>query len=150
VTLEEKIEALVKPVIESMDIDFWGCEYLPAGKNTMLRIFIDQENGIGVDDCGRVSRQISAIMDVEDPISSVYTLEVSSPGMDRPLFTPEQFKLYEGEEVKIRAAVPVMGRKRFKGMMEAVSEKGIEVEVDGEIYEIDFDEIEKANVVPEI
>jgi len=150
VTLEEKIEGLVRPVIESMNIEFWGCEYLPAGKNTMLRIFIDTENGVGVDDCGKVSRQISAIMDVEDPISSIYTLEVSSPGLDRPLFTPEQFKMYDGQVLKIRTSLSVMGRKRFKGAIENVTKEGVDIEVDGEIYTIDFDEIEKANVVPKI
>lgn len=149
-TLEEKIEGLVRPVIESMNIEFWGCEYLPAGKNTMLRIFIDTENGVGVDDCGKVSRQISAIMDVEDPISSIYTLEVSSPGLDRPLFTPEQFKMYDGQVLKIRTSLSVMGRKRFKGTIENVTKEGVDIEVDGEIYTIDFDEIEKANVVPKI
>ncbi len=149
-TLEEKIEGLVRPVIESMNIEFWGCEYLPAGKNTMLRIFIDTENGVGVDDCGKVSRQISAIMDVEDPISSIYTLEVSSPGLDRPLFTPEQFKMYDGQVLKIRTSLSVMGRKRFKGAIENVTKEGVDIEVDGEIYTIDFDEIEKANVVPKI
>jgi len=148
VTLEDKIEALVRPVIESMDIGFWGCEYLPAGKNSMLRIFIDKENGVNVDDCGRVSRQISAIMDVEEPISSAYTLEVSSPGIDRPLFTPEQFKMYQGEKVQIRTSMSVMGRKRFKGVMEAINEQGIDIEVDGEVYEIDFSTIEKATVIP--
>ncbi len=149
-TLEEKIEGLVRPVIESMNIEFWGCEYLPAGKNTILRIFIDTENGVGVDDCGKVSRQISAIMDVEDPISSIYTLEVSSPGLDRPLFTPEQFKMYDGQVLKIRTSLSVMGRKRFKGAIENVTKEGVDIEVDGEIYTIDFDEIEKANVVPKI
>jgi len=150
VTLEEKIEALVRPVIESMEFDFWGCEYLPAGKNTILRVFIDAENGVGVDDCGKISRQISAIMDVEDPISSVYTLEVSSPGLDRLLFRPEQFKMYEGTVIKVRTSIAVMGRKRFKGILESVREQGIDIEVDGEIYEVDFTEIDKANVVPKI
>jgi len=150
VTLEEKIEGLVRPVIESMDIEFWGCEYLPAGKNTILRVFIDTEQGVGVDDCGKVSRQISAIMDVEDPISSVYTLEVSSPGLDRPLFTKAQYEMYKGQVIKVRTSISVMGRKRFKGTLESISEEGIVIEVDGEVYDIEFGEIEKANVVPKV
>lgn len=148
--LEEKIENLLRPTIESMGFEFWGCEYMPAGKHSTLRVFIDKaEVGVTVDDCGSVSRQVSAIMDVEDPISNAYMLEVSSPGMDRPLFKPEQYKAYEGEEVQLRTSVPVMGRKRFKGQMTAVTEDSIAVEVDGEEYEVPFALIDKANVVPQ-
>lgn len=148
-TLEDKIEQLLKPTVESMGFDFWGCEYLPAGKHSTLRVYIEKPEGVTVSDCGSVSRQASAILDVEDPISNAYMLEVSSPGMDRPLMRPEQFKAYENALVQIRTAVDVMGRKRFKGKMVQVSEEGIEVEVDNEIYPIDFSMIEKANVVPE-
>jgi len=148
VTLEQKLEEMLKPTIESMGFDFWGCEYLPAGKNSTLRIYIDKSQGVTVDDCGDVSRQVSAIMDVEDPIASAYMLEVSSPGVDRPLMKPEQFSAYQGEEVQVRTSMAVMGRKRFKGLMEKVLEDAIEVEVDGEIYEIPFNMIEKANLVP--
>lgn len=149
-TLEQKIESLLKPTIESMGFDFWGCEYMPAGKHSTLRVYIDKKDlGVTVDDCGKVSRQISAIMDVEDPISNAYMLEVSSPGMDRPLFHPEQYADYAGEVVQIRTSAPVMGRRRFKGEMTSVTEQGIVVEVDGELYEIDFGQIEKANIVPQ-
>jgi len=149
VTLEEKIAQLVRPTVESLGFELWGCEYIPAGKHSTLRLFIESDAGVTVDDCGRVSRQISALMDVEDPISSAYLLEVSSPGMDRLLFTPEQFKAYEGEMVQVRTSSPVMGRKRFKGVMSQVSEKDIVVEVDGEAYELAFDLIDKANLVPQ-
>jgi len=149
VTLEEKIAQLVRPTVESLGFELWGCEYIPAGKHSTLRLFIESDAGVTVDDCGRVSRQISALMDVEDPIASAYLLEVSSPGMDRLLFTPEQFKAYEGEMVQVRTSSPVMGRKRFKGVMSQVSEKDIVVEVDGEAYELAFDLIDKANLVPQ-
>ncbi|NCN44588.1 MAG: ribosome maturation factor RimP [Piscirickettsiaceae bacterium CG_4_9_14_3_um_filter_43_564] len=148
-TLEEKIAQLVRPTVESLGFELWGCEYIPAGKHSTLRLFIESDAGVTVDDCGRVSRQISALMDVEDPIASAYLLEVSSPGMDRLLFTPEQFKAYEGEMVQVRTSSPVMGRKRFKGVMSQVSEKDIVVEVDGEAYELAFDLIDKANLVPQ-
>lgn len=148
-TLEDKIEQLLKPTVESMGFDFWGCEYLPAGKHSTLRVYIDKPEGVTVDDCGSVSRQVSAIMDVEDPIANAYMLEVSSPGMDRPLMKPEQFKAYENALVQVRTAGSVMGRKRFKGKMVLVTDEGIEVEVDNEIYQIEFGLIEKANVVPE-
>ncbi len=145
--LEEKLEQLLAPTIESMGFELWGIEYIPAGKHSTLRIYIEKEGGVNVDDCSDVSRQVSAIMDVEDPISSAYNLEVSSPGMDRQLFKPEQFTRYKGEQVQIRTSIAVLGRKRFKGPMLTVTEDGIEVEVDAELYEIPFDLIEKANLV---
>lgn len=148
-TLEQKVEQLLKPTIESMGFDFWGCEYLPAGKNSTLRLYIDKPEGVTVDDCGDVSHQVSAIMDVEDPIAGAYMLEVSSPGMDRPLMRPEHFARYEGQLVQVRASRDVLGRKRFKGRMNVVNDEGIVIEVDGENYEIPFEIIEKANLVPE-
>jgi len=150
VNLEEKLEGLLKPTIESMGFELWGFEYLPAGRHSILRVFIDKEEiGVNVDDCANISRQISAIMDVEDPISSAYMLEVSSPGMDRLLLKPSQFKRYQGKVVQVRTAVGVLGRRKFKGPMVQVTDSMIEVEVDGELYEIAYDIIEKANLVAE-
>lgn len=149
VRLEEKLENALKPTIESMGFEFWGLEYISAGRHSTLRLFVDREGGINVDDCADISHQVSAIMDVEDPISGAYNLEVSSPGLDRQLFKPEQFARYQGQTVQIRSAVDILGRKRFKGKMLKVDEQGVEIEVDGEIYPIPFDEIEKANLVPE-
>lgn len=148
-TLEDKIEALLKPTVESMGFEFWGCEYLPAGQHSTLRIYIDKTDGVTVDDCGDVSRQVSAVMDVEDPIASAYMLEVSSPGLDRPLFQPSQYVPYQGQQLQVRTAAPVMGRRRFKGKMTSVDDTGIVVEVDGELFEIPFAQIDKANVVPQ-
>ncbi len=148
-TIEEKLENALKPTVESMGFDWWGMEFLPAGRQTLLRIFIEKSDGtVNSDETYDVCKQISAILDVEDIISSEFRLEVSSPGMDRLLFTPEQFKRYEGEIVQIRSSIPVLGRKRFKGPMLKVMDNGIEVEVDNELYEIEFDLIEKANIVP--
>jgi ribosome maturation factor RimP len=150
VTLEEKIENALRPTVESMEFDWWGMEYLPAGRQTMLRIFIEKPNGtVNSDETYAVCKQISAILDVEDIISSEFRLEVSSPGMDRMLFKPEQFELYKGEKVQVRTSIPVLGRRRFKGPMTKVTSDGIEVEVDNELYEIPFDYIEKANLIPE-
>ncbi|WP_319379586.1 ribosome maturation factor RimP [Thiomicrorhabdus sp.] len=149
-TLEEKLETSLRPTIESMGFEYWGIEYLPAGRHSTLRVYVDREDGgITVDDCADVSHQVSAILDVEDPISGAYNLEVSSPGMDRTLFRPEQYARYQGQTVQVRTAVAILGRKRFKGLMTSVAAELIEVEVDGELYEIPFDVIEKANLVAE-
>ncbi|MGM0541417.1 MAG: ribosome maturation factor RimP [Pseudomonadota bacterium] len=148
--LEEKLENLLKPTIESMGFELWGFEYLPAGRHSILRVFIEKPDmGITVDECAAVSRQISAIMDVEDPISSAYMLEVSSPGMDRLLFKPKQYELYLNKPIQVRTAVGVLGRRKFKGPLVLVNDTMIGIEIDGELYEITYDIIDKANVVAE-
>lgn len=148
-TIEEKIEQALKPTVESMEFDWWGMEYMPAGRHTLLRVFIEKPTGtVNSDETYAVCKQISSILDVEDIISSEFRLEVSSPGMDRLLFTPEQYKRYEGEEVQVKTGIAVLGRKRFKGPMKKVTDDGIEVEVDNELYEIAYDLIDKANIVP--
>lgn len=149
-TLEEKIQTLLQPTIESMGFDFWGCEYLAAGKHSTLRIYIDKPDGVTVDDCGLVSRQISAIMDVEDPISSAYMLEVSSPGVDRQLFRQEQYPAHKGRLLRVRTTSPILGRRNFKGPLLEVFEEHIDIEVDGEIFSIEFALIDKANLAVEI
>jgi len=150
VTIEEKIENTLKPTVESMGFDWWGMEYLPAGRHTLLRIFIEKADGtVNSDETHAVCKQISAILDVEDVISSEFRLEVSSPGMDRLLFTPEQYARYEGKEVQVRTSLAILGRRRFKGLMTKVTDSGFEMEIDGELFEIPFDLIEKANVVPQ-
>ena len=149
-SLEQKMAELVAPTVEMLGFELWGLEYIPAGKQSTLRIYIDRpdEASVTVDDCGKVSHQISALLDVEDPIQSAYMLEISSPGMDRPLFKPAQFSAYQGQTVQVRASGEILGRKRFKGVMTEVSDDGIVVEVDNEAYDIPFEMIEKANVVP--
>lgn len=150
-TLEQKIEMLVSPAIEALGMVLWGVEYLPAGKDSTLRIYIDRPIvGVTVDDCSKVSRQISAIMDVEDPISSAYMLEISSPGLDRPLFRLEHYIPYVGKTVNVRTRSPIMGRRKFKGELAQVGADEIEVEVDREVYLIPFSSIEKANLVVEL
>ena len=149
-TIEQKLEDLFKPSVESMGFELWAIEYIPAGRHTTLRVFVDKLGGINVDDCAAISRQLSAIMDVEDPISDQYMLEVSSPGLDRVLIKPEHFKRYEGKQVRVRSAVAILGRKKINGLMTKVLDDAIEVEVDGELFEIPFGLIDKANLAIEL
>ena len=149
-TIEQKLEDLFKPTVESMGFELWAIEYIPAGRHTTLRVFVDKLGGINVDDCAAISRQLSAIMDVEDPISDQYMLEVSSPGLDRILIKPEHFKRYEGKSVRIRSAVAILGRKKINGLMTKVLDDAIEVEVDGELFEVPFGLIDKANLAIEL
>ncbi|KXG82236.1 MULTISPECIES: ribosome maturation factor RimP [Pseudomonas] len=144
----EQLQALLAPVVEGLGYQCWGIEYVSQGKHSVLRIYIDKEDGILVDDCEAVSRQASAILDVEDPISSEYTLEVSSPGMDRPLFTLEQFAAHAGEQVKIKLRTPFEGRRNFQGLLRGVEEQDVVVQVDQHEFLLPIDSIDKANIIP--
>jgi ribosome maturation factor RimP len=126
----------------------WGVEFLSQGRHSLLRVYIDQPDGVLVEDCEKVSRQISGVLDVEDPIASEYTLEVSSPGMDRPLFTLEQFAKHVGEQVKIKLRSPFDGRRNFQGLLRCVEEQDVVVLVDDHEYLLPIDLIDKANIIP--
>ena len=148
-TKEEALKAMIAPVVEALDCELWGLEYLSSGRNAMLRIYIDRDgDGVNVDDCEKVSRQVSSLMDVEDPISGEYTLEVSSPGLDRPLYTLEQFQRYVGEDVAVKLRFPYEGRRKFKGRLSGVEGEDVVLVVDDHEFLFPVDSIEKANVVP--
>jgi len=144
-----ELEALIAPVAQSFGCELWGLEYLTQGQGVLLRIYIDRESGIGLEDCENVSRQVSAVMDVEDPISSEYTLEVSSPGMDRPLYKLEHYAQFAGSKVKLRLRIAFEGRRKFSGLLKGIEEDEVVLEVDNEEYLLPFELIDKANVVPE-
>lgn len=145
----DQLKEMLAPVVESLGYECWGIEYVGQGKHTVLRVFIDHENGIQVDDCAKVSRQLSAVLDVEDPITSEYALEVSSPGMDRPLFTEAQFLKYVGSAVSVKLRFPFEGRRKFTGRLNGVEEGDVVVQVDNVEYCLPVSAIEKANVEPE-
>lgn len=144
----EQLQDILTPVIEALGYECWGIEYTSQGRHSMLRVYIDHDNGIFIEDCETVSRQLSAVMDVEDPISSEYTLEVSSPGMDRPLFTLEQFASFVGEQVKIRLRSPVEERRNFQGLIRSVEDQDVVVQMGEFEYLLPIDLIEKANILP--
>jgi ribosome maturation factor RimP len=148
-TKEETLKAMIAPVVEALGCEFWGLEYLSSGRSALLRIYIDRaEEGVTVEDCEKVSRQVSSLMDVEDPISGEYTLEVSSPGLERPLYNLEQFQRYVGEEVALKLRFPYEGRRKFKGRLNGVEGEDILLVVDDHEYLFPVDSVEKANVVP--
>ena len=144
----EQLQALLAPVVEALGYECWGVEFLSQGRHSLLRVYIDHANGVLVDDCEKVSRQISGVLDVADPISSEYTLEVSSPGMDRPLFTLEQFARHAGELVKIKLRSPFEGRRNFQGLLRGAEEQDVVVLVDDHEYLLPIDLIDKANIIP--
>lgn len=114
-----------------------------------MRVFIDGADGVGVDDCARVSRQISSALDVEDPISGEFTLEVSSPGIDRPLYSFDHYRRYVGFKIKIKLRVPFEGRKTFTGLLNGTDGDDVMLLIEDEEYILPFDSIERANLVGE-
>lgn len=147
-TSETQITDLIRPTVEALELDLWGVEHLIQGKYSIVRVFIDKAgDGVTIEDCERASRQISGIFDVEDPIPGEYTLEVSSPGMDRPLFNVEQFGLYIGSEANVRLRSPLDGRRKFKGVIQKVDADAVSLLVDGVEFALPALAIDKANLV---
>jgi len=147
-SLQERLEALLEPVVEALGCQLWGIEFFAQGRRSVLRIYIDKPDGIGVEDCEQVSRQASAVLDVEDPISSEYTLEVSSPGIDRPLYKLSQYAQCVGENLVIKLRLAFEGRRKFAGLLKGVEGDEIVLQVDDEEYLLPFELIDKANVAP--
>ena len=144
---EHKLTEMLRPAVEETGKELLGVEFISAGNHSVLRLFIDHENGIDVDDCAEVSRQVGAILDVEDPISSEYSLEVSSPGLDRPLFDKAHFEAVVDETVEVKISMPLNGRRKFKGKLVAVENDSLIVMVDNEEYELVISNIDKSHLV---
>ena len=144
--LEAQIQELIEPSIKAMGVELWGVELCPAGAHTVLRIYIDSANGINLDLCADVSRQVAAILDVEDVVKSKYNLEVSSPGLERKLFKPSQYKNYIGKSINVLLKTAHDGRRRFKGIMQSADTDGVKILCDGSEVSFSFFEIDTANV----
>ncbi len=147
---EAELADLLRATVEAMGFALWGLEFRAQGKNSLLRIYIDREAGVQVDDCAQVSRQISGILDVEDPIAGEYSLEVSSPGIDRFLFSIEQCQQYVGEWLEVKLRVPFEGRKNFNGTLVGIEDQDVVVRIDDDEYVLPFDSIDKAKVKPRL
>ena len=144
-----KLRQLLQPVIEALGCQLWGLELQAGGKTKLLRIYIDNaDDGIGIEDCEKVSRQASAVLDVEDAINGEYILEVSSPGMDRPLYELSQYEQFIGEDISLRLRFPYEGRRNFKGRLSGVDDDEIVLVVADHEFLFPVEGIEKANVVP--
>lgn len=141
------IDEMLQPGAEALGYELVAVE-MSGGESSIVRIYIDTPNGVTVDDCAKASRQFSAILDVEDPISNRYTLEVSSPGIDRPLAKPSHFKQVVGDDVKIKMATLINGRRRFTGELVEATDEFAVVEVDGEQTELPYCEMDRARLVP--
>ena len=146
-TLEQNLQEMLQGAVEDLGCELWGIECQRAGRFMTVRLFVDKEGGVTVDDCADVSRQVSAILDVEDPIADKYNLEVSSPGLDRPLFTLPQFERYIGQDIAVHLRIPVMERRKWQGKLERIENDMVILIVDGQEQVLVFGNIQKANVV---
>ena len=147
--ISDKVVSLINPSINDLGYELVGVEYVASGKHSILRLYIDSEEGIGVDDCEIVSRQVSAIMDVEDPISGQYNLEVSSPGIERPLFNIAHYQRFLGHDVRLRTYRQIDGRRNFTGCIGSVGTTSNTIELVTELgpVTVDVGLIEKANLI---
>jgi ribosome maturation factor RimP len=149
--MSKQLEDLFEPIVTGLGFELWGVEKISQGKYSILKVYIDAENGINVDDCARVSRQIGSLLEVDDPFKGNYTLEVSSPGLDRRLFKLEQYDTYKGAQVKLRLNQPFDGRRNFTGILCGIENEDVIVRSDSE-EEILFpiEQIERANIISAI
>jgi len=147
----DNLTDLIAPAVEAMGYELVGVEYLSNGGSGggLLRVYIDSPDGILLDDCSRVSHQVSGILDVEDPIKENYSLEISSPGLDRPLFGRRDFQRFTGSRVTLKLRTKVSGQRRFKGELKGIEEDDVLLAVDNEIFRLPLDQIDKARLVPE-
>jgi len=147
--LRDELTNLLEPVIESVGYELVLLEFIPQTRSALLRLYIDKEKGITLEDCETVSREVAALLDVEDPIRQPYRLEVSSPGMDRPLTKPAHFSRFVGELVKLQLFAPRSGRKRFSGRIVNVTESALQLDTELGVLDFEFAAIERARLVPD-
>lgn len=145
----EHLVLLIEPIVEGLGYECVGIDYNPHPKHGLLRIYIDSENGILVEDCTKVSHQISGVLDVEDPIQGFYQLEVSSPGADRPFFKVSQFEQFIGSTVMVHLFKAIHGRRKITGLIEKVEDDVITLSEAGQFFDVPFNAMSKARLVPE-
>jgi ribosome maturation factor RimP len=145
----ERLRRLLEPSVVGLGCELVGIELQGQGLRSLLRLYIDRPEGVTLDDCERVSHQVSGLLDVEDPIRGAYTLEVSSPGLERPLFTPAHFERFVGERIKVKLDVPVEGRRSVTGVLRGMREGCVVVLEDGVEKVLPLDAIRRAHLAPE-
>ncbi len=145
--LDHHLQQILAPAVGALGYELLGVERNQSGRHCLLRVYIDQDSGITIEDCEKVSHQVSGVLDVEDPIKTAYTLEVSSPGLDRPLFTRAHFERFMGHEIKLRLTKPLNNRRVFTGLLHSMIDDDIILIVDGINYQLALANIDKANLV---
>ncbi|MBY6017572.1 ribosome maturation factor RimP [Halomonas denitrificans] len=145
--MEQRLTEMLSEPVEALGYELWGIQYVRAGNHSTLRLFIEHENGITVDDCAAVSRQVGAVLDVEDPITTEYNLEVSSPGLDRPLFTAEHYQRYMGSEAVVVLNMPMEGKRKWQGEIVAVDGDMVTLRHNEKDQVVALPNVQKAHVI---
>lgn len=140
---------VIEPTVKMLGYELVACEVVPQGRRVLLRIYIDSPDGVTIRDCEIASRQIGAVLDVENPSAAGYVLEVSSPGSDRPLVTEAHFKRFTGHRIKVKLRSARNGRSNYTGELQSVYDGNITVIVDGDTYIFAISDVEKAKLVPD-
>ena len=149
-SVQDKLQAMIEPLVESMGYELVLLEFSPHKGSAMVRLFIDAPGGITLGDCEKVSREVEGVLDVEDPIPQNYRLEVSSPGLDRPLVKPAHFERFTGSVAKVQMAAPQHGRRKFQGVLKGLNNGNVVLETaDAGTVELGLDQIERARLVPD-
>lgn len=148
-TFEEMLSDMIRPEVENLGYEFWGLSSPSSGKKRVVRIYIDGEDGVNIDQCAEVSRQVGLMLEVEDVIPGAFTLEVSSPGLERPFFRPEQMKGYIGRTVDLTLNEPRDDRKKFRGELKAVNGHTVTLAVDNDSIDFDWLSVKKATLIHE-
>ena len=146
---KSELEKIIKPTIVDMGFEFWGLDYSNKSGNAFLRVFIESEKGIDVEDCAEVSRRLSVLLDVEDPIKGEYDLEISSPGMSRRFYSLDQYQRFIGAFIKVKLYLNFDGRKNFKGILVGVQDEELVIRDGDDEFFIPFESIDKGSMVPQ-
>ncbi|MAS10822.1 ribosome maturation factor RimP [Salinisphaera sp.] len=146
--MSQRLRNLLEPIVTDLGYELWHLESVGAGRSSVLRLYIDSPEGIALEDCEKVSHEVSAVLDVEDSSNSQYSLEVSSPGMDRPLVTGEHFRRFIGERARINMFAPVAGQRKFRGTILAVNGDTVDLGCDDQTYSLATGDMAKARLEP--
>lgn len=147
---QDKWQQIINPILENTPYELVGVESAGGGKHALIRIYVDKPGGITIDDIVKLTRDINVVLEVEQPIKGLYTLEVSSPGIERPLFSPQHFKKHVGKKVTIKISHALDNRQNFKGVLQQANDEGIQLEENGQLFSFTYTEIDKAKVIPDI
>ncbi len=146
--MSQRLHDLLAPVIADLGYELWHLEYNGAGPNSLLRLYIDAPEGVGLEDCEKVSHEVSAALDVAEDSSHNYQLEVSSPGLDRPLVTAAHFQRFIGDSARITMFAPVADQRKFRGVIKSADAATVELDCDGQIFQLSIKDMARARLEP--